>query len=108
MFNFNSGIFYKILRKKLGIIYYIGLSINIDNYNAEMSNYNITSQCQHINMSLFIENTINILENYDMKDEDIKNAKNYFKVLYENKKFFNLNSYNEEYKAQLLFNNDIC
>ena len=58
-------------------------------------------------MSLFIENTINILENYDMKDEDIKNAKNYFKVLYENKKFFNLNSYNEEYKTQVLFNNDI-
>lgn len=107
LFNFNSGIFYKILRKKLGIIYYIGLSINIDNYNAEMSYYNITSQCQHINMSLFIENTINILENYDMKEEDIKNAKNYFKVLYENKKFFNLNSYNEEYKTQLLFNNDI-
>ena len=107
LFNFNSGIFYKILRKKLGIIYYIGLSINIDNYNAEMSYYNITSQCQHMNMSLFIENTINILDNYDMKDEDIKNAKNYFKVLYENKKFFNLNSYNEVYKTQLLFNNDI-
>jgi predicted Zn-dependent peptidase len=107
LFNYNSGIFYKILRKKLGIIYYIGLSINIDNYNSEMSYYNITSQCQHINMPLFIENIINILENYDMKDDDIKNAKRYFKILYENKKFYNLNSYNEEYKTQLLFNNDI-
>ena len=36
-----------------------------------------------------------------------KYQKKYFKVLYENKKFFNLNSYNEEYKTQLLFNNDI-
>jgi hypothetical protein len=38
---------------------------------------------------------------------DINNAKKYFKYLYENKKFFNLNSYNDEYKDQLLFNNDI-
>jgi predicted Zn-dependent peptidase len=107
LFNFNSGIFYKILRKKLGIIYYIGLSINIDNYNSKMSYYNITSQCQHINMSLFIENIINIIENYEITDDDIENAKKYFKILYENKKFYNLNSYNEEYKKQLLFNNDI-
>jgi predicted Zn-dependent peptidase len=107
LFNFNTGIFYKILRKKLGIIYYISLSINIDKYNSEMSYYNIISQCQSKNMSLFIVNFLHIFDNYIIEDEDINNAKKYFKYLYENKKFFNLNSYNDEYKDQLLFNNDI-
>jgi len=107
MFNFYTGIFYKILRKKLGIIYYIGLSINIDKYNSEMSYYNMTSLCQSKDMPIFLINMLNIFNNYVIEDEDIDNAKKYFKYLYENKKFFNLNSYNDEYKDQLLFNNDI-
>lgn len=104
LFNLESGIFYKILRKKLGIIYNIHLSINVNNYNADMSYYNIKSKCHSKYMPIFIENFINILKNYKMDDEHILNAKNYFKFEYESSKFYNLNSYNNEYKEQLLFN----
>jgi len=104
LFNFESGIFYKILRKKLGIIYNIHLSIHVNNYNADMSYYNIKSKCHSKYMPIFIENFLNILKNYEMDDEHILNAKNYFKFEYESSKFYNLNSYNYEYKEQLLFN----
>ena len=107
LFNFDSGIFYKILRKKLGIIYYIGLAVNTDNYNADMSYYRIVSQCQQKNMPLFIKSIIDILEYYELEDEHIDTAKNYFKYCYENKKFYNLTSFNDDYKSQLLFHKDI-
>jgi predicted Zn-dependent peptidase len=107
LFNFDNGIFYKILRKKLGIIYYIGLAVNTDNYNADMSYYRIISQCQHKNMPLFIKSIIDILKCYELKDEHIDTAKNYFKYYYENKKFYNLTSFNDDYKSQLLFHKDI-
>ena len=107
LFNFDSGIFYKILRKKLGIIYYVGLAVNTDNYNADMSYYRIISRCHHKNMPLFIKSFIDILECYELKDEHIDTAKNYFKYYYENKKFYNLTSYNDDYKRQLLFHNNI-
>jgi predicted Zn-dependent peptidase len=104
LFNFESGIFYKILRKKLGIIYNIHLSIYVNKYNADMSYYNIKSKCHSKYMPIFIENFLNILKNYEMDDEHILNAKNYFKFEYESSKFYNLNSYNDEYKEQLIFN----
>jgi predicted Zn-dependent peptidase len=107
LFNFDSGIFYKILRKKLGIIYYIGLAVNTDNYNADMSYYRIVSRCQQKNMPLFIKSIIDILEYYELEDEHIDTAKNYFKYCYENKKFYNLTSFNDDYKSQLLFHKDI-
>ena len=106
LFNFESGIFYKILRKKLGIIYDIYLSVNVNNYNADMSYYNIKSKCHSKYMPVFIENFINILKTYEMDDEHILNAKNYFKFEYESSKFYNLNSYNNKYKDQLLYYND--
>jgi len=107
LFNFDSGIFYNILRKELGIIYGIGLYVNIDNYNPNMSYYNISSRCQDVNMSLFIEKFIEILKTYDINDMHIKESKKYFKILFENKKFNNLTSYNDKYKDQLLFYKDI-
>jgi predicted Zn-dependent peptidase len=103
LFNFESGIFYKILRKKLGIIYNIYLSVNVNNYNADMSYYNIKSKCHSKYMPIFIENFINILKTYEIDDEHILNAKNYFKFEYESSKFYNLNSFNNKYKEQLLY-----
>jgi predicted Zn-dependent peptidase len=107
LFNFESGIFYKILRKKLGIIYNIQLSINVNNYNPDMSYYNITSKCLSKYMPIFIKNVINILKNYKIDYEHILNAKNYFKFEYESSKFYNLNSYNNQLKEQLLFNKNV-
>lgn len=107
LFNFENGIFYSILRKKLGIIYNIKLLIDVDKYNAKMSYYSITSQCSNINIPIFIETLIDILKNYELIEEHINNAKNHIKFKYENNKFYNLSSYNNEYKEQLLFSNDI-
>ena len=106
LFNFDNGIFYKILRKKLGIIYNIGLNINVDNYNPDMSSYNITSKSHSKYTLVFIENFLNILKNYEIEDELIINAKRYFKYMYETTKFYNLTSYNDDYKNQLLFNKE--
>jgi len=107
LFNFDSGIFYNILRKELGIIYGIGLYVNIDNYNPNMSYYNISSRCQDVNMPLFIEKFIEILKTYDINDVYIMESKKHFKYIFENKKFFDLTSYNDKYKDQLLFYKDI-
>ena len=107
LFNFENGVFYSILRKKLGIIYNIRLSINIDKYNAKMSYYRITSQCADTNVPMFIDAILDILKNYELVEDDINNAKNHFRFTYENKKFYKLTTFNDEYKEQLLFSNDI-
>ena len=107
LFNFDTGIFYKILRRKLGIIYNIGLSVNVDYYNPEMSCYNITSKCHSKYTTVFIDNFITILQNYEIEDTMILKAKRNFKYLYESTKFYNLNSLNDEYKNQLLYSKNI-
>jgi predicted Zn-dependent peptidase len=107
LFHFDSGIFYKILRKKLGIIYNIGLYLQVDYHNPEMSYYNITSKCHSKYTMLFIENFLQILKDYEMEDERIENAKRHFKYLYEKTKFPNLTSSTDDYKTQILFHKDI-
>jgi predicted Zn-dependent peptidase len=104
LFNFDVGIFYKKLRKELGIIYNIGINVNADNYNPDMSNYVITSKCHSKYTMVFLDNFINILKNYEIEEERIFNAKRHFKYIYESTKFYNLSSYNDEYKNQILFN----
>lgn len=107
LFHFDSGIFYKILRKKLGIIYNIGLTVQTDYHNPELSYYNITSKCHSKYTSLFIENFLQILKDYVIEDERIENAKRHFKYLYEKTKFHSLTSLNDNYKYQVLFRKDI-
>jgi len=107
LFNFDTGIFYKILRKKLGIIYNIGLSVQVDYHNPDMSYYNITSKCHHKYAKLFIKNFIQILQDYEVDDEHIYKAKRHFTYLYENTKFYSLHSQNDDYKRQVLFHKDI-
>jgi predicted Zn-dependent peptidase len=107
LFNFDAGIFYKKLRKELGIIYNIGFTVNVDNYNPDMSNYIITSKCHSKYTKVFIDNFINILKNYEIEEERIFNAKRHFKYIYETTKFYSLSSFNDEYKNQILFNKDV-
>ena len=106
LFNFDVGIFYKKLRKDLGIIYNIGIAVNVDNYNPDMSNYVITSKCHSKYTMVFLDNFIDILKNYEIEEEHIFNAKRHFKYIYESTKFYNLSSYNNEYKNQILFNKE--
>jgi predicted Zn-dependent peptidase len=107
LFHFDSGIFYKILRKKLGIIYNIGLYVQVDYHNPELSYYNITSRCHSKYTMLFIDNFLHILNDYEIEDERIENAKRHFKYLYENTKFHNLSSDADDFKWQVLFHKDI-
>ena len=107
LFNFENGVFYNILRKKLGIIYNIRLNINIDKYDAKMSYYRITSECSENNVPMFIDAILDILKNYELIDDDINNAKNHIKFTYENKKFYRLTTFNDEYKEQLLFSKKV-
>ena len=107
LFNFENGIFYSILRKKLGIIYSIRLYINIDKYDAKMSYYRILSQCADKDVPVFIDAILDILKNYELVEEHIKNAKNHIRFTYENNQFYKLTSFNDEYKEQLLFSKDI-
>lgn len=107
LFHFDSGIFYKILRKKLGIIYNIGLYVQTDYHNPELSYYNITSRCHNKYTTLFIDNFLHILKDYEMEDERIENAKRHFTYLYESSKFYNLTSITDNYKNQALFHKNI-
>jgi predicted Zn-dependent peptidase len=107
LFNFDTGIFYKKLRKNLGIIYNIGITVNVDSYNPEMSNYVIVSKCHNKNTMTFLENFLNILATYEIEDELILNAKRHLMFNYETTKFNTLNSYNNDYKNQLLFNKKV-
>ena len=107
LFNYDTGIFYKKLRKNLGIIYNIGITVNVDSYNPEMSNYVIVSKCHNKNTMTFLENFLDILATYEIEDELILNAKRHLKFNYETTKFNTLNSYNNDYKNQLLFNKKV-
>ena len=107
LFNFENGVFYSILRKKLGIIYNIRLYINIDKYDAKMSYYRILSQCADKDVPMFINAILDILKNYELIEDDINNAKNHIKFTYENNRFYKLTTFNDEYKEQLLFSNNI-
>ena len=104
LFNFQTGIFYKILRTKLGLIYNTGMSIDIDIMNSKASYYYLYTQCEAKNLPLLISEIIKILSTYKITNKDISDAKNRNKVSYENKKFNNLTSYNYEYKTHILYN----
>jgi predicted Zn-dependent peptidase len=104
LFNFNTGIFYNELRNKYGLIYNIGMYINIDLINSTASSYNIVTKCEEKNVHIVIGKIIGILQNYAITDKDIQGAKINNKVIFENKGFYDINSYNNDYKTYLLYN----
>jgi predicted Zn-dependent peptidase len=104
LFNFHTGIFYKILRTKLGLIYNIGMSYNIDIINAKSSYYYIYTQCEAKNFPIIVNEIIKILKTYKITNQDVVNAKNTKQVMFENKKFHNLTSFNNDYNIHFLFN----
>ena len=104
LFNFQTGIFYEILRTKLGLIYNAGMSADIDIMNSKASYYYLYTQCEAKNLPLLISEIIKILSTYKITNKDISDAKNRNKVSYENKKFYDLTSYNDDYKTHMLHN----
>lgn len=106
-FNFNTGIFYKILREKLGLVYNISMSLNIDKINNKMSNLNIDTSIDMKNIGILIKNIIDIIKNIEIKDEDIKIAKRSLDIKFEFMKFVGLDTKTKYYGDFLIFNNDI-
>lgn len=104
MFNFNTGVFYKILRTKLGLIYNIGLETDIDIINNKSSSYDIYTECDKNKVPELILNILNIINEYDITYQEYANAIKNINLYFETKKFIKINSLDEDYKKSLLFN----
>lgn len=107
LFNFDTGIFYKVLRKELGLIYSIKLLVYIDINNPKSSCYYISTSTFHSHTSTLIKNILDILQTYSLTDEDIANAQNSIILEYQQQNFYNLTSYNKYYQKMMLHNQPI-
>jgi len=107
LFNFQTGIFYEILRRKLGLIYNISFNIIIDLYNYKSSSYYIESNIINFKLPLLIMNILKIIEGLEITNEQIDNAKNTILVNWEYENFFKLNTYTKYYGQYVLYNNPI-
>ena len=104
LFDFETGVFYKELREKMGIIYGINLYNNISIKNAKQSHYYIGTKCDIKNVPTVIGKIMDILKTYKINPIDIKYFKNRMLSNYEYSKFYGLTSYNGFYKNFLLYN----
>ena len=107
LFNFDIGIFYKRLRKELGIVYYVGIYIDIDIKEPRSSNYYIDTTAEQSNVPRLIKELLNIFRTYSLTDEEIEDAKNIVYKNFEYRRFFNLTSYNNYYSTYTLYNKPI-
>lgn len=108
--NFQHSIFYDILRRKLGIIYNINFSINLNLTDNNYSNIIITSSCSKENVSILIYEILNIFDSIISKDltQETLNIlkKNKIKEL-SNIDKNNINYFGDLYSYDLIFNNKI-
>lgn len=102
LFSFETGIFYKILRDKLGLIYNIKMSLYVSLVNPILSSYYIESSCNSKMLPIFIKELLNIIKNLELTDTEINNGKKAFMIKNEHQKFNNLTSYNKYYNLYLL------
>jgi predicted Zn-dependent peptidase len=102
LFKFETGIFYKILRDKLGYIYHIQLNMYVDMVNPLSSYYYIETSVNHKILPKFIAAVLDIIKNLQLTNDEINNGKTAFLVKNEFKKFNNLTSYNRYYSQYLL------
>ena len=107
LFNFDTGVFYEILRRKLRLIYNINLNISIDSYNSKSSSYRIESNIITDKIPHLISNIIRIVENLKITDQDISAARNYLLIKNEYDKFYNLNTNEKYYNEFLLYKKPI-
>ena len=107
LLNFETGIFYRILRKKLGYIYNISMEMDIDKYDSRSSSYYISTSTDNKYIPALIYNIFSILQTYTITHDDILQARNSFIFNFEMKKFYNITSYNNFYEEQMLYSNTI-
>mgnify|MGYP001118444890 CR=1 FL=1 len=94
-FNFESGVFYKSLRDKLGIIYYIHFNIDIDFYCSKNSTYKIFTQIDKKHIPTFLTEIKTILLNLNVTKSEVQKAKRKFLIEYEYDIFKSLTSVNK-------------
>lgn len=102
LFNFETGVFYKILRDKLGYIYHISLDLNVDITNPISSSYYIETSVNYKLLPQFLKVIIDIIKNLELTNEQINNGRALFLVKNEFQKFNDLTSFNEYYSQYLL------
>lgn len=96
-FNFETGIFFKELRDKYGLIYNIGLYYDIDIVQPKSSKYYIKTRTSEKNIPNLIYYILKIIKNLEITDENIRNSKITFKINKEYEKFKELTSFNKYY-----------
>jgi predicted Zn-dependent peptidase len=99
LFNFQTGIFYNVLRKELGLIYDISLITNVDIMHPKASTYYMQTSVKIQDVPKLIRSLIGILNSYEVTDEVVHSTKNALFVQYENMKFNDLTSYNAYYET---------
>jgi hypothetical protein len=102
LFNFENGIFYKLLRTELGLIYNIDFNLNINLHNSIYSEYIIKTDIDEKNISLLIEKILNIIENLEITNIQIKDSKKKFVINNEFTKFNDLTSFHTYYIDYML------
>lgn len=102
LFNFETGTFYNILRKQLGLVYYIDMVIDADMIDPLSSKYYIETTCDRLKTREVISTILKIIKEVCITDEQIANARKMFLIQYEQLKFVHLTSYTEYYERFLL------
>lgn len=102
LFNFETGVFYKMLRDKLGLIYSIHMVLSIDMVHPISSSYYIQTSVNYRHLPKLINVLLHIIENIELTHEEIENGKQKFMVHTEFQKFNDLTSYNAYYTEYLL------
>jgi len=107
LFNFETGIFYKILRRELGLVYNISLDINIDDIHNKSSAFIINSNIISNKLPDLILNIIKIIQNLYITDDLINEARKKIIIEGEYNNFYNLNTQALYYGTFLLYNKNI-
>jgi predicted Zn-dependent peptidase len=102
LFNFETGVFYKVLRDQLGFIYNISLNLYVDMTKPISSSYYIETSVNSKLLPQFLKVVLDIIKNLKLSDEQINNGRAAFIVKNEFQKFNNLTSYSEYYSNYLL------
>lgn len=107
LFNFETGVFYNVLRKKMGMIYNINMDLDVDMKESRSSKYTVTTSTHFKNIPELIYTLLDIFRSYEITDSDINNARNIIIFAFENDKFYNLSSYNRHFEKLLLYDKNI-
>jgi predicted Zn-dependent peptidase len=102
LFNFQTGVFYKNLRDKFGLVYSVRFNIDIDMQKSAASMYCIETSTNSNSIPVLIDNIINIIDNLKLTDEEINNGRKILIIKNENQIFENLTSFNRYYGNYML------